>query len=332
MDFDFIILDSFSLLFRAFHSFPLTLTSPKGELTNAVYGFTRLLLDSLEKLTPEYFVAATDMGKPTFRHQQFTQYKATRTEAPSELKSQIHFMYEMLDALNMPTLGVVGYEADDVIGTLVTRVRQEHPDFKIGVLTGDRDSFQLVQENVWILQPPRKSKGWFEIVDTVKVHEHFGVAPNQVVDYKALCGDSSDNIPGVKGIGPKTASKLLQDFGTLERLYAAIALGSGLDIPTERGLAEIPEAEKQTLVDAIKKVSTGTLTKLAENQENAWISQQLARIDTQVPLDFLLEQAKLCDYDKGKANQLFDELGFSSLKKHLPNDTFEQQVQASLFG
>ncbi len=331
---DIVIVDAFSLLFRAFHSFPISLTTPDGQLTNAVYGFTRLLLDMLKRTKPEYLIVATDMGRPTFRHQAYTQYKANREEAPHELTSQIGMMKEIVAALNIPMLGVEGYEADDVIGTLSHRIDTEHSDLVAGIFTGDRDAFQLIRRNIYVLMPDRLNKGDILVIDAESVIERLSVSPEQVVDYKALCGDASDNIPGVRGIGPKSAAQLLAKFGTLERLYGAIALAGGGD--AEAVLPGLSETERGALLLEARALSAGTLKKLSESIEDAWTSQKLARIDQDVPFEFELEQARLCDYDKATAIALFDRLGFSSLKKSLPNDSFERQVedaiQTSLFG
>lgn len=331
-DIDILVVDCFSLLFRAFHSFPLTLTSPDGQLTNAIFGFTRLLLSTLKHLQPEYIVAAVDMGEPTFRHEQYVDYKANREEAPNELKEQIHFMYEVLAVLNIPTIGHVGYEADDVIGTLAVQLREQHPELDVGILTGDKDSFQLVGENIYVLRPGKKASEGLDLVDTEKVIDVMGVAPEQVIDFKALCGDASDNIPGVKGIGPKTAQQLLHAFGTLQRLYMGVALAAGQqETLVSMGMILPSEEEQGELKQLTAQISPRILLKLAESQDSAWLSQKLARIDTQVPLQFELEQARLSSYDKDQAIEFFNTLGFRSLIRDLPADQFESAIQASLF-
>ncbi len=329
IDVDILIVDAFSLLFRAFHAFPLSLTSPSGELTNAVFGFTRLLLDALHKTMPEYLVVATDQGKPTFRHQDYVEYKANRPEAPHELTVQIDRLYEVLSVLNIPTIGVDGYEADDVIGTLAAQLRQECPELVVGILTGDRDAYQLVGGNVVVVTPSHQRNVELQVIDKVAVEKRFGILPDQVVDYKALCGDVSDNIPGVKGIGPKTAVQLLTKFGSLTRLYAALAWSAGA--AAEVAGLSLAEDEKKTLIEQFSSLSPTVVRKLADSQESAWLSQRLARIDTAVPLSFTLASARLSDYDKERALALFDKLGFQSLKKRLPADNFEAGVQASLF-
>lgn len=332
-DIDVVLLDSYSLLFRAFYAFPLSLTSPQGELTNATFGFTKLLLDMMKKINPRYLIAAVDMGEPTFRHEQFVDYKANREEVPNELKQQIKFMYQVLEVLNVPTLGFVGYEADDVIGTIATRLRENEAEKNVGIFTGDRDSFQLVGESVYIVLPAR-SRGngnGLELIDTEGVIDRFSVRPDQVVDYKALCGDASDNIPGVKGIGPKTAAQLLHSFDNLENIYIGLALASDHPewlVVMNIAVSEEDRARWQVLA---QELSAGVVKKLVEGQESAFLSQQLARIDTQVPLNFDLQQAQITEYDKAKATALFTQLGFRSLLKDLPEDRFETAVQESLF-
>lgn len=305
-----IIFDCYSVLFRAFHAFPETLTAVDGRPTNAVYGFTKMVLDVLNELRPEYVVATIDMGKPTFRHEAFVEYKANREEAPATLKDQIPLMIEVLSALAIPTLGVEGYEADDVIGTVVRQLSEQHPDLTQGIFTGDRDAYQLVSPNVLVLRPGRKPKESWRQIDREGVIDGLGVTPEQVPDFKALCGDASDNIPGVRGIGAKTAQKLLMLCGTLEQLYERV--------------------ESETF-EPSPEITAGTRQKLLDGKRDAFLSQQLATIDRNVPIQFTLEQARLSDYDRATAESVFQTLAFRSLIKRLPADDFERGVQASLF-
>lgn len=325
---DVVLLDCFSLLFRAFHAFPLSLTAPDGRLTNAVFGFTKLLLDVLQQVEPKYLIAAVDMGKPTFRHAEYVDYKANREEAPNELKQQIKDMYAVLQVLEIPTLGFEGYEADDVIGTLATKLRTENPQLKVGVFTSDRDSFQLVGGSVSALFPGNKQHQGLQLIGAEEVIDRMGVNPEQIVDYKALCGDASDNIPGVRGIGPKGAQKLLATFGTLERLYMGIALAAGKEFFMD---IQVSDAEKKELKQLGETLGGTVVQKLSESVENAFLSQKLARIDTDVPLTFSLEQAQVSSYDKEKTIALFTQLGFRSLLKSLPADSVEKGIQESLF-
>jgi len=333
-DIDVVILDAYSLLFRAYHSFPLSLTSPTGEITNAVYGFTRMLLRVLEIIHPKYLVTGTDMGEPTFRHVAYQQYKANREEADVELKLQFPMMHEVLKVLNIPTFGVNGFEADDVIGTLSEKLSHENAELQVAIFTSDRDAFQLVHDNVFVLWPERDGSGDLKVIGQTEVVEKMQVFPNQIVDYKALCGDASDNIPGVRGIGPKTAANLMQLFGSLQRLYAALKASGKVEtvLDPNSQLVSIDEVEMANLLKAVAQIRPHVLKKLVEEQTNAWLSQSLARIDTNVEVDFSLQAAQLDDYDKSKALQLFTDYGFESLKKKLPKDEFESAVQESLFG
>lgn len=272
------------------------------------------------------------MGKPTFRHTEFVGYKANREEAPSELKAQIHRMYEVLQALSIPTLGMEGYEADDVIGTLATRLREAHSDLNVGIFTGDRDSFQLVGKNVYVICPSKNGKNGLELIDTEGVIDRFGVRPDQVVDYKALCGDASDNIPGVKGVGPKSAQKLLSEFETLHNLYRGLALAGGkAEWLAAMGDIGVDAQQDTQIQERASKLPQKLVEKLMLDHDNAFLSQKLARIDTQVPLNFELADAKVNEYNKSQAITVFDEMGFRSLKTLLPSDDFEQAVQESLF-
>lgn len=333
-DIDVVILDAYSLLFRAYHSFPLSLTAPTGEITNAVYGFTRMLLRVLEIIHPKYLVTGTDMGEPTFRHAAYEQYKANREEADIELKLQFPMMHEVLRVLNIPTFGVKGFEADDVIGTLSEKLSHENTDLQVAIFTSDRDAFQLVHDNVFVLWPERDGSGDLRVIGQTEVVEKMQVFPHQIVDYKALCGDASDNIPGIRGIGPKTAANLMQVFGNLRHLYEALHEAGKVESVLDPNTTDLQmsKAEMTPLLAAVEKIRPHILKKLVEEQSNAWLSQSLARIDTNVAVDFSLRAAQLDDYDKSQALQLFTDYGFESLKKKLPKDEFESAVQESLFG
>lgn len=330
---DIIIVDAFSLLFRAYYSFPMTLTSTDGQITNAVYGFARMLLSLLAKASPKYLITATDMEGDTFRHEAFADYKANREEPDIELKEQIPLMFEFLETLNIPTLGVAGYEADDVIGTLAKKLAQ-HEDLKVGIFTSDRDMLQLVNGHIFLLWPRRgKGRSGIEVMGEEAVVEKLKVKADQVIDYKALCGDSSDNIPGIKGVGPKTAVSLLQEFGHLSWLAIGLQEAGILDkFPKDMPQVKVDPQQAALLASKAKEISPSVKKKLSQQFEQAWLSWQLAAIELDVPIEMDLEMARLTSYDKSKAIDFFERLGFSSLKKRLPADEFESQVQASLFG
>uniref|UniRef100_UPI0028DB7AE8 5'-3' exonuclease n=1 Tax=uncultured Selenomonas sp. TaxID=159275 RepID=UPI0028DB7AE8 len=211
----FILVDGSSLLYRAFYALPL-LQATNGSYTNAVYGFASMLQKLLQEYTPDYLAVAFDKGKQTFRNEMFAQYKGTRKPTPPELSSQIPLLHEFLAALGVPLIEEQGYEADDILGTLSIKAAQAGVD--VLVVTGDRDALQLVQKNIRILFT-RKGMTDLLLYDEKRFLEEYGFPPKRLVDMKGLMGDASDNIPGVPGIGPKTAKKLLIDYGSLEGVY-----------------------------------------------------------------------------------------------------------------
>ncbi|MEI7832392.1 MAG: DNA polymerase I [bacterium] len=276
-----VIIDSYSLLYRAFYALP-PLTNKAGEVTNAVYGFTNMLFKLLDEVAPEYVVAAFDMHGATFRHEASADYKATRKPMPDDLRPQIPMAREVLETMGIPVYGVVGFEADDVIGTLARMAADEGHD--VIVVTSDKDALQLVNDRVSVLS---LKKGMTDTVtyDAAGVVERLGVTPAQVPDLKALMGDNSDNIPGVPGIGEKTAGKLVAQYGTLEEVLA--------------------HAEE------IKGKLGASLVTYAEQ---ARMSLHLATIDTAVPLvDFNWDSCHRNPWDAEKLRALFTHLNFRSL-------------------
>ncbi len=304
-----VLIDGHALVFRAYHAFP-PLTTPDGELVNAVYGFSRILLKVIQDLKPKYIAVAFDMGKPTFRHTAFAGYKAQRKETPTDLISQLGRVKDVVQALNIPIFGVEGYEADDVIGTIAHTV---HDKAKAIIVTGDKDAFQLVEDNmVTVYMPPRQREDAKEYNEQ-DVEDKMGIPPALIVDYKALSGDPSDNIPGVQGVGPKTAVNLLQAFGSLNGIYESLAQPKKLS-----------ESQKKLLSEKL-------VQKLVDGHESAVMSQSLATIDCAVPITFVLEDCLVTAYDKQKTVALFEKLGFKSLINSLPSDAYEKSVQEALF-
>ena len=211
-----LIVDGFSLAFRAFYAYPLNLTSPDGQPVNALYGFVTLLLNAVESLDPTHLCVCFDLPEPTFRHKRYDAYKANRSAAPEEFKPQIGLIKSFLDDVGIRSCSVSGYEADDVMGVLAVKGAAEKMD--VFLFTGDQDAFQLVNDYVHVVMP-QKGQAGLKVYDRQAVYEKSGVFPEQIIDFKALKGDASDNIPGVKGIGDKTAAKLLHQFKTLRSLY-----------------------------------------------------------------------------------------------------------------
>jgi DNA polymerase-1 len=302
-----VLIDGHSLLFRAFYAMP-PLTTKTGELVNAVYGFTSILLGVIEELTPTYIAVTFDSEGPTFRKTAFEAYKAQRKATPEELIGQIGRSQEMVRALNIPLFELQGFEADDLIGTLATQASNSKDcDVEVIIVTGDQDIFQLVKDGkVHVYMPGRGSRESI-IYNEEKVKDRMGVTVSQIPDYKGLAGDSSDNIPGVRGIGPKTAIMLLNRFGTVESMYEQLKKGN---------------------TDGIGKA---VLNKLLDQEENALKSKKLATIVTEVPLQLDLPACKVAAYDKVKTMDLLNDLGFKSLMSRLPQDEFEQDIEATLF-
>ncbi|MBM4456973.1 MAG: DNA polymerase I [Chloroflexi bacterium] len=288
-----ILIDGHSLAFRAFHALPLTLTAPSGELTNAVYGFTSMLLTVLRDQTPEYVAVAFDVGK-TFRHEMYSDYKGHRERMPDELRTQVERIKEVVEALNIPVFTAEGFEADDVLATLARQASGQGVDSLI--VTGDRDILQVVDDQIHVLTSGRQFSETI-IYDPAAVQERYGLRPNQLLDYKALVGDKSDNIPGVRGVGEKGASTLLQKFETLDAVYDRLA-----EVTPER-----------------------TRKALAEGQADADLSRKLGRIVTDAPIQLDLAACRTRDYDRERAVALFRELAFRSLVEKLPAPAVEEK-------
>ncbi|KKQ34020.1 MAG: polymerase protein [Candidatus Collierbacteria bacterium GW2011_GWC2_44_18] len=297
-----ILIDGNALLHRAYHAYP-PLSTPKGELINAVYGFSSMLLSVIEKLSPTHLAVAWDLKGPTFRKQEFEEYKANRGPMDEELATQIDRTKEVVERLNIPQYGIEGFEADDIIGTIsrLAFERTQDKEIQVVIVTGDRDSLQLIKEKkVVVYLPIQNHHGQSIVFDEDKVKEVYGLTPKQIIDLKSLMGDSSDNIPGVKGIGKVTATKLIQEFESLDNVY------KNINNP---------------------KINTRVKTMLLVDREMAEKSYHLAEIDTKVPLELSWKDCLLANYDKKKVVELFEELNFKSLIGKLPKDSWEVEVQ-----
>lgn len=287
-----VLIDGHAILHRAYHALPKTLTNRHGQLINAAYGFTRMLLKVIEDLEPEYLAVAFDRPEPTFRHEEYVGYQVQRPKMEAELKDQIEIVKEILAAFRIPIFEKVGLEADDLIGALA--LQGEKKKVKPIIVTGDRDLFQLVTGKTRIYAPV-KGFSQAEIFDKKKVEKVMGIGSEQIVDYKALVGDASDNYPGVPGIGPKTATNLLKEFDSLEGIY--------------RNLEKIGESVRK---------------KLEEGEESARLSQKLARIVTKVPIKLSLKDCRVHDYEEEAVLRVFKKLGFKSLMNKLPGGEKEE--------
>lgn len=291
-----VIIDGHALLHRGFHAIPF-LSTKDGRPTNGVYGFTMMLLNAIRELKPDYVAVAWDMPGKTFRHDMYDGYKATRKETDENLVPQFEITKELLAAFEIPVVGIEGYEADDVIGTLAEKYKKSHD---VVIVTGDMDELQLIDEHVRVYTLKR---GFSDTVlyDTAAVRERYGVTPEEFVVVKALKGDPSDNIPGVKGIGEKTAVDLVQKYQTLDGIY------SHLD-----------------------ELKPAVRTKLEAEKELAYQSYELSKIVRDMSLDFALEDARLHRFSRDRVVKLFTELEFRSLIAKLPQST-EASAQQNLF-
>jgi len=293
-----VLIDSHALIHRAFHALP-PLSTKKGERVNAVYGFILVLLKVLKELKPDYVVAAFDLPGPTFRHKEFEEYKATRVKAPDELYAQIGRVKEVVGAFGIPLYEKEGFEADDIIGTIAKSVNSKQPTVNSIIVTGDLDTLQLIGKNtkVYTLKTGVRDTVTY---DEKTVIERYGLKPEQMPDYRGLKGDPSDNIPGVPGIGEKTAAELLKQYGTIEEMYEVL----------EKQKTVNSKQKKKPKADKLKE-------KLLENKDQAIFSKYLATIKKDVPLKFNLKDAKFGDYDLEKIKSLFKELEFFSLINRL---------------
>lgn len=297
-----VLIDGNALVHRAFHAIP-TLTTKDGVLVNAVYGFVSTLFHILENLHPEYIVCTFDVSRETFRNKIYPKYKATRVKAPAELYAQFPLVKEVCKVLNIPQFAVKGYEADDVIGTIAKKLMANGQELKALIATGDQDTLQLINSSTAVYNLGRGIKK-AEVIDEKRFQEKYGFPAKYMVDFKALRGDPSDNIPGVPGVGEKTAINLVKDFGSIERLYDFLE-------------GKIQNSKSKSQINS--KISNPKLQKLLlDNKDQAFLSKKLATIVQDVPLDFKLVDAKVHDYDKNLAENLFRKLGFKSLLKRLP--------------
>jgi len=281
----FILVDGMSMVFRAYHAMIKSgLKNTKGEPTGAIFGFSNIITALIEKENPERMAVVFDTSEPTFRHNMYVEYKANRAEFPEELAPQLIRIKELIKLMGIPQIEAHGYEADDIIGTLAKESSAN--GIEVYCLTADKDFYQLVDDHITIFKPARKGED-IELVSYDGVKEKFGVRPDQVIDVQALIGDSVDNVPGVKGVGEKTAIPLIQKYGNIENLYDNIS--------------ELPE-------NAMKR-------KLIDNKEMAFLSKTLVTIKIDVPLDFTIDSCFVTDVNFAELDTFFDEMGFRTLRQ-----------------
>jgi len=291
-----ILIDGNSLLYRAFFALPQTLTTSTGVITNAVYGFTSMLIRLIKDEKPDCLAVAFDKGIVTFRHETFAEYKGHRPETPNELRHQFGLAKEVLESLDVPVYEKEGFEADDILATAAKKA--EEAGNEVLVVTGDRDAFQLISDHVKVMTTRR---GITDIViyDRQKLNERYGIAPENMPDMLGLKGDPSDNIPGVPGVGEKTATKLIQEYGSLEKVYA-----------------HLDEIKGEKLKENLRQF-----------KDQAEVSKQLAILHFEAPVDFDISKCHL-KIDLSKARETFAGLEFNTLFERVRELAGPEQKEA----
>ena len=300
-----VLIDGNSIMNRAFYGImgSKMLTTKDGKYTNAVYGFLAIMFKIMEDIEPEYIGVAFDLKGPTERHKLYEGYKANRKGMPNELAEQMPIIKEILKAMNIDIIEKQGYEGDDLLGTLAQY--GEKQGLQVTILSGDRDTFQLASKNITIRIPRTKAgKTEQEEYDEEKIKETYGIMPKQLIEVKALQGDTSDNIPGVPGIGEKTALALIQQYNTIDELYEKI----------EKGEDALKGKQKENIV---------------ENKELAYISKTLGTINTKVPIEDTIENLKVEEWDKEKVLEIFNELRFNKYIERFNLREGQEQIKQS---
>ena len=298
----FLAIDANAIIHRAFHAYPSTLQTEDGIQVNALYGFTVMLLSALKSFEPKYVLCSFDTHEPTFRHVEYMDYKATRAPTDQSLIDQFPLVEEILKAFNIPILKKDGFEADDILGTIAKYVssgKWSGENLELYILSGDRDLLQLVNEKVKVCLPSGSFKN-LVAYDREGTYRYLGLYPEQLVDFKAFAGDSSDNIPGVKGVGEKTTLLLLEKFGDFEGIY-----------------------------NNLKEIKPRYAKLLLEGVEQAELSRRLARIEQEVGLDVRLEGCLLRDFDKKKVLEMFKKYSFKSLISRLDEVKDDKKTEQS---
>jgi DNA polymerase I-like protein with 3'-5' exonuclease and polymerase domains/5'-3' exonuclease len=302
-----VLIDGHALVYRAYFALPSTMATSRGELTNAVFGFASMLINVLRDENPDYLAVAFDVGR-TFRHEEYAEYKANRAAMPDDLSMQFQRIHELLAAFHVPTYSAEGYEADDVLAALAQQAEKQAVDTLI--VTGDTDTFQLIGPHVRVMAP-RRSFGDTVIYDEEGIRQRYGLEPEQLIDYKALTGDTSDNVPGVRGVGDKTATKLLQEYGSVEGIYE-----------------HLDEVSSSRFRNALE-----------EGRDMAFLSKHLVTIVHHVPVSLDLQACRVKEIDRERVVELFRELEFRALLNRLPGAKEGKEAQSakgpaqlSLFG
>ena len=278
-----VLIDGHSILNRAYYGIP-DLTNSEGLHTNAIYGFLNIMFKILSEENADYLAVAFDLKAPTFRHNMYAEYKGTRKPMPDELRQQVPVMKEVLQSMDIPLMQLEGYEADDLLGTVAKKMEKE--GLIVSIVSGDRDMLQLATDQIKIRIPKTKRTGTeIEDYNTKDVIEKYQVTPLQIIELKALMGDASDNIPGIPGVGEKTATKLIVEYGSIENAYA-----------------HVEEVKPNKAKESLKN-----------HYDLAVLSKELAPINIESPLDFSLESARIHNLYTQKAFEFFKRLDFKNM-------------------
>ena len=286
-----VLLDTHALIHRAYHALPPFTSKKTGEPTRALYGLSAMLIKVIRELKPDYLVAAYDLPGPTFRHEIYKEYKGKRPEIDENLISQLKRSHDVVEAFSIPAISSPGFEADDILGTITEQVKTIK-DLKVIIVSGDMDVLQLVDGERAVVFTMRKGLDDTVIYDENKVFERFGFGPTALTDYKGLRGDASDNITGVPGVGEKTATEIIKNFGSIEELYKKLDSG------------------------AVGVLKPRIVQLLKDHKKDAIFSKELATIRRDAPISFKLPSVKY-ELDKEKLKGMFEELGFGSLVSRL---------------
>ena len=306
-----VLIDGNSIMNRAFYGImgSKMLTASDGTYTNAVYGFLTILFKLQEDLNPDYIGVAFDLKGPTKRHEMYEAYKANRHGMPEELAVQMPIIKNILNSMNIKILEKQGYEGDDILGTISKRAEKEGID--VTILSGDRDTFQLVSDKITIRIPRTKAgKTENEDYNVNRILEEYGIEPKQLIEVKGLMGDSSDNIPGIPGVGEKTALNLIKNYGTIDNLYN--------------------EVEKnETLTDIKGKLKE----KIIDNKELAYLSKELGKIDTEAPIEEKIEDLSVKEWNKAEVYSLFKYLRLNRFieRFNMQNEENVKEINESQF-
>lgn len=295
-----LVIDGNAIVHRAWHALP-PLATKSGQIVSGAYGFTTILLSAIRQCHPTHIAATFDLAGTTFRHEAFGDYKAQREKKPDELYAQIPLIQKILEAMRIPVYTMKGFEADDVIGAISQLAPQQEKNIEVIIMTGDLDTLQLVNDNVKVLTL-RKGMSDTVIYDDAAVRERYGLAPGQLIEYKALRGDPSDNIPGVKGIGEKTAAELIQKFGSIENIYESL---------------EKNDTKAQGLKPSVRE-------KLLASKKEAFLAKDLSTIRCDIAVPFELTVAEFHQPTREAMRSIFEELEFVKLLQQFPSS--EQQM------